>query len=122
MAAASRALKIFHSSSRPANTGSLMISSIVISGSKRVSRLASELQKLTNAVLPGRVEFRGAFFVVDIHHDEQPGAVKAFDGGFELFAALFDDVAGGPFHDDLRRDAEADVLKSDARHERGFIV
>ena len=68
-------------------------------------------------LLPGRVEFRCAVFVVNVHHDQQSGAVKPLDGGFQLLAALLDDFARGSIHDDPRGHAQAHVLEPDPGHE-----
>ena len=99
-----------------------MISSMVNSGSKRASRAASEPQKRTNASCQAGIELRRAVFVVDIDHDQQSGAVKAGDGGFQLFAPLLDDIARFGIHDDARGNAEADVLESQAGHERRLAL
>ena len=117
MAAARRALSVFHSSSRRSNTGSLMISRMVNSGSKRESRPASEPQKRTNASCHAGSSSAAAVFVVDVDHDQQSGAVKPLDGGFQLLAALLDDLARGRIHDDARGNAQADMLEPEVGHE-----
>ena len=118
MAAASRALSLFHSSSRRSKTGSLMISRMVSSGSKRASRAASAAPEADKGLLPGRVEFRRTVFVVNVDHHQQPGAVKTLDGRLQLFAALLDDLARRWIHDDPRGNAQPHVLEPQMGHER----
>jgi hypothetical protein len=65
---------------------------------------------------PLRVELVAAVLVVDVHHDQQPGVMEPLDGGFELSAALREDLARGRVHDHARRNAQADVLEPDPSH------
>ena len=46
-------------------------------------------------ILPGRVKFHGAVFVMNVHHDQQAGAVKPLDGRFQVFGPVLPHVAGG---------------------------
>ena len=69
-------------------------------------------------LLPGRVEFRRAVFVVNIHHDQKSGSVKPLDGSFQLFGPFLDDIAGGSIHDDARGHAQAHMLEPNLGHER----
>ena len=67
-------------------------------------------------LLPLGIQLRRAVLVVDVHHHQQTGAVKPLDGRFEKLRPVFPYGAGRRIHDDLGRDAEANMLEADARH------
>ena len=72
--------------------------------------------------LPPRIQLRFTILVVNVHDHQQARALQAGDGGIEERQTVGQRFAGRGVHDELGRDAEADVLQTDRRDERGFGV